>query len=49
MTPKVRMPDGLLSERGHAIRLHVIIEANEGLESAHDIARCSKRFGALFF
>ena len=55
MLPKVRTPDevqwldDLLSERGHACRLHVIIETNEGLEAAHDIARSSQRIDALFF
>ncbi len=55
MLPKVRTPqeviwlDELLSERGHACRLHVIIETNEGLEAAFEIARCSPRIDALFF
>ena len=55
MLPKVRTPDevawldGLLSERGHACRLHVIIETNEGLEAAFEIARSSPRIDALFF
>jgi (S)-citramalyl-CoA lyase len=55
MMPKVRTPDEvvmldqLLSERGHATRLHVIIETNAGLEAAHDIARASGRIDALFF
>ena len=55
MMPKVRNPDevvlldDLLSERGHATRLHVIIETNAGLEAAHDIARCSPRIDAMFF
>ncbi|MEO0371404.1 MAG: CoA ester lyase, partial [Pseudomonadota bacterium] len=55
MMPKVRTPDevvmldGLLTEAGHATRLHVIIETNEGLEAAFDIARCSARIDALFF
>lgn len=55
MMPKVRTPDevrwlaDLLDERGHATRLHVIIETNEGLESAVDIARASSRIDALFF
>ena len=55
MLPKVRTPDevvlldNLLTERGHATRLHVIIETNPGLESAHEIARCSPRIDALFF
>mgnify|MGYP001800174119 CR=1 FL=1 len=55
MMPKVRTPDEvvmldqLLTEAGHATRLHVIIETNEGLEAAFDIARCSARIDALFF
>ena len=55
MMPKVRTPDevvlldNLLSERGHATRLHVIIETNAGLEAAHDIAHCSPRIDAMFF
>ncbi len=55
MMPKVRTPDEvvmldqLLSEAGHATRLHVIIETNEGLEAAFDIARCSDRIDAMFF
>ncbi len=55
MMPKVRSPDevvlldNLLSERGHATRLHVIIETNAGLEAAHDIAHCSPRIDAMFF
>jgi len=55
MMPKVRTPDevvmldNLLSERGHATRLHVIIETNAGLEAAYDIAHCSARIDALFF
>ena len=55
MLPKVRTPDeivwldDLLSERGHATRLHVIIETNAGLEAAHDIVRASPRIDGLFF
>ncbi len=55
MLPKVRTPDEviwldeLLTERGHACRLHVIIETNAGLEAAFEIARSSKRIDALFF
>ncbi len=55
MLPKVRTPeeviwlDDLLTERGHNCRLHVIIETNEGLEAAYEIARCSSRIDALFF
>ena len=55
MLPKVRTPDeivwldDLLTERGHATRLHVIIETNAGLEAVFDIARASPRIDALFF
>ena len=55
MLPKVRTPDevvlldDLLTERGHATRLHVIIETNAGLEAAYEIAHCSARIDALFF
>ena len=55
MLPKVRTPDevalldGLLTERGHATRLHIIIETNAGLEAAHEIAHASPRIDALFF
>lgn len=41
--------DDLLTERGHATRLHIIIETNAGLEAVHDIARASPRIDALFF
>jgi len=55
MLPKVRTPeevawlDDLLTERGHATRLHIIIETNAGLEAVHDIARSSSRIDAMFF
>lgn len=55
MLPKVRTPDeivwldDLLTERGHATRLHVIIETNAGLEAVYDISRASSRIEALFF
>jgi citrate lyase beta subunit len=55
MMPKIRTPDEvvmldqLLTERGHATRLHVIIETNAGLEAAYDIAHCSDRIDAMFF
>lgn len=55
MLPKVRTPDeviwldNLLTERGHATRLHIIIETNAGLEAVYDIARASSRIDALFF
>ncbi len=55
MLPKVRTPDevqwldDLLTERGHATRLQVIIETNAGLEAVYDIARASPRIDALLF
>lgn len=55
MIPKVRTPDEvvmldqLLTEAGHATRLHIIIETNEALEAAFEIARCSDRIDAMFF
>ena len=55
MMPKVRSPDEvkmldqLLSEAGHDTRLHVIIETNEGLEAAYEIAHSSSRIDAMFF
>ena len=55
MMPKVRSPDEvlildqLLSEAGHNTRLHVIIETNEGLEAAYEIAHSSDRMDAMFF
>lgn len=55
MLPKVCSPDevvwldDLLTERGQDTRLHVIIETNQGLEAAREIAQCSPRIDALFF
>ena len=55
MMPKVRTPDEvvildqLLTVAGHETRLHVIIETNEGLEAAFEIAKCSDRIDAMFF
>ena len=55
MLPKVKSPDeivwldGLLTERGHGTRLHIIIETNAALEQVHDISRASMRIDALFF
>ena len=46
---EIRLLDDLLSEKGHNCRLHIIIETNEGLENAFDIANCSQRIDALFF
>lgn len=33
--------DGLLTERGHETQLQVIIETNQALEAAYEIAHCS--------
>ena len=55
MLPKVLTPDevvwldDVLSERGHATRLHVIIETNAALEAACEIARASPRIDSLLF
>ena len=55
MMPKVRtadevvLVDQLLGEAQHLTRIHVIIETNEGLGAAHEIARASTRIDALFF
>jgi (S)-citramalyl-CoA lyase len=55
MVPKVRTPDEvvildqLLTEAGHITRLHIIIETNQGLEAAYEIAHSSPRIDAMFF
>ena len=55
MIPKVKsseeivLLDSLLTEKRHNCRLHIIIETNEGLEKAYEIANCSDRIDALFF
>ena len=55
MIPKVNDPeeiiiiDDILTERGHACRLHPIIETNSGLEKVYKIAKCSDRIETLFF
>ncbi|MDC3140996.1 CoA ester lyase [Alphaproteobacteria bacterium] len=55
MIPKVKsseeivLLDSLLTEKRHNCRLHIIIETNEGLEKAYDIANCSNRIDSLFF
>jgi len=55
MLPKVRTPDevvwlsDLLDERGHQTQLQVIIETNQALEAAYEIAHCCDRVTALFF
>jgi len=46
---EVRLLDDVLSDRGLATRLHVIIETNDGLENAFAIARSSPRIDALLF
>ena len=37
-----------LEDLAQATRLHVIIETNEGLQAAFEIARCSDRADAMF-
>ena len=55
MLPKIKSPDEIrvheeLLAGSHAhIRLHVIIETNEGLESAHEIVRSSDRIDSILF
>lgn len=55
MVPKVKSPDevmlldNLLTERGHKTRLHIIIETNQGLESAFEIAHSSSRIDSMLF
>lgn len=55
MLPKVMTPDevvwldDLLTEHNHPTRLHIIIETNQGLEAAHEIAAASTRIDALLF
>jgi (S)-citramalyl-CoA lyase len=55
MMPKVRTPDEvvmldqLLTEARHITRLHIIIETNQGLEAAYEIANSSPRIDAMFF
>ena len=55
MLPKVKAPaeitalGELFDELKIATRLQVIIETNEALEAAWDIARCSDRIDAVFF
>ncbi|OAJ56003.1 citrate lyase [Paraburkholderia ginsengiterrae] len=55
MLPKVKGPEevrnlsDLMDEFKATARLHVIIETNEGLEAASEIARSSDRVEALFF
>ncbi len=55
MLPKVKSPDEirildeLLTGTCAAIRFHVIIETNDGLAAAHEIARSSGRIDSLLF
>lgn len=55
MVPKVKGPEEvrhlaeLLTEYRRETRLHVIIETNQALEAAPEIARASDRIEALFF
>jgi citrate lyase beta subunit len=46
---EVRGMDELLSEHNMPTRLHVIIETNQALEAAYDIAHASERIDAMFF
>lgn len=53
MLPKIKAPEDihmleeLLADTD--IRFHVIIETNDGLDAAYEIARCSRRIDALLF
>ena len=55
MLPKVKSPeeirllDDLLTGEGSPLRLQVIIETNEGLDAAHEIAKASGRIDSLLF
>ncbi len=55
MLPKIKSPDevraldDMLSEHALELRLHVIIETNEALEAAFEIARSSPRIDSLLF
>ena len=46
---EVRGLDELLSEHDLKVRLHVIVETNDGLENCFEIGRSSSRIDALFF
>ncbi len=46
---EVAMLDDVLSEAGAASVLHVMIETNEALDQAFEIARSSRRVGSLIF
>lgn len=55
MLPKIKSPeeirllDELLTDAGSALRFQVIVETNEGLEAAAEIARASDRIDSLLF
>ena len=55
LVPKIKSPeeliilDNLFSEKKLNTKLHAIIETNQGLEKAFDIAACSNRIESLFF
>lgn len=55
MLPKIKSPeeirllDDLLSDAGSALRFQVIIETNEGLDAAFEIAQASDRIDSLLF
>ncbi len=55
MIPKVKSPeelvilDNLFTEKKLSTKFHVIIETNQGLQNAFDIANSSKRIESLFF
>ena len=46
---EVRLLDELLIERCAAMRFHVIIETNDALSAAHDIARACDRIDSILF
>lgn len=46
---EIHLLDDLLGGRHSAIRFHVIIETNQGLEACHAIARASPRIASLIF
>jgi citrate lyase beta subunit len=55
MLPKVKSPDEIkaldemFDEHDVEIRLHAIIETNQGLEAAYEIGQASRRMDAMFF
>lgn len=46
---EVKLLDDALTEAGHPTRLHVIIETNDGLHNAYEIAQASGRVDSLLF